>query len=149
WRPYIETCVEAFGPARCMFESNFPPDRKTCDYGILWNAFKRVASQYSATEQTALFSGTAATVYRLGEVGGGPDMLRRCEIGFALRPLMAAVLLAAACNAAAAADEPEFYRGKQITLAVGSTPGSAYDFFARIVARVMGRHIPGNPVLVV
>jgi predicted TIM-barrel fold metal-dependent hydrolase len=68
WRPYIETCVETFGPARCMFESNFPPDKKTCDYGILWNAFKRVAAQYSAAERAALFSGTATSAYRLGSV---------------------------------------------------------------------------------
>jgi predicted TIM-barrel fold metal-dependent hydrolase len=68
WRPYIETCVDLFSPARCMFESNFPPDKKTCDYGILWNAFKRVASQYGAAERVALFSGTAATVYRLGSI---------------------------------------------------------------------------------
>jgi len=68
WRPYIETCVELFGPNRCMFESNFPPDKKTCDYGILWNAFKRVASQYAAADKAALFHGTAATVYRLTDI---------------------------------------------------------------------------------
>jgi predicted TIM-barrel fold metal-dependent hydrolase len=67
WRPYIETCVELFGASRAMFESNFPPDKKSCDYGILWNAFKRVASQYSAAEKTALFSGTARAIYRLPE----------------------------------------------------------------------------------
>jgi len=76
-------------------------------------------------------------------------MLRRCGITFAFRSMVAGLLLAAACDAAAAVEEPEFYRNKQITLAVGSTPGSAYDFFARIVARVMGRHIPGNPAIVV
>jgi predicted TIM-barrel fold metal-dependent hydrolase len=32
WRPYIETCIEAFGPERCMFESNFPPDKQSCGY---------------------------------------------------------------------------------------------------------------------
>jgi predicted TIM-barrel fold metal-dependent hydrolase len=68
WRPYIETCVELFGPARCMFESNFPPDKKTCDFGIMWNAFKRVAAQYTAAERVALFSGTAAATYRLAEI---------------------------------------------------------------------------------
>jgi predicted TIM-barrel fold metal-dependent hydrolase len=68
WRPYIETCVELFGPARCMFESNFPPDKKTCDYGIMWNAFKRVAAQYTAAEKAALFSATAAATYRLAEI---------------------------------------------------------------------------------
>ena len=65
WRPYIETCVEAFGPDRCMFESNFPPDKGQCSYQVILNAFKRIAAQYSEAEKTALFSGTAARVYRL------------------------------------------------------------------------------------
>lgn len=65
WRPYIETCVEAFGVDRCMFESNYPVDGATAPYATLWNAFKRVATDYSADEKTALFSGTAARVYRL------------------------------------------------------------------------------------
>jgi predicted TIM-barrel fold metal-dependent hydrolase len=65
WRPYIETCIEAFGPRRCMFESNFPVDRFGADYASLWNAFKRIAMNYSADEKTALFSGTAARIYRI------------------------------------------------------------------------------------
>ena len=65
WRPYIETCIEAFGPDRCMFESNFPVDMGSCDYVTLWNAFKRIAANASADEKTALFSGTASRVYRL------------------------------------------------------------------------------------
>ncbi|WP_337188683.1 amidohydrolase family protein [Phenylobacterium sp.] len=65
WRPYIETCIEAFGPDRCMFESNFPVDMGACDYATLWNAFKRLAAGASADEKTALFSGTARRVYRL------------------------------------------------------------------------------------
>jgi predicted TIM-barrel fold metal-dependent hydrolase len=65
WRPYIETCIEAFGPKRCMFESNFPVDRFGADYAGLWNAFKRIAMNFSADEKTALFSGTAARVYRI------------------------------------------------------------------------------------
>src|SRR5881227_582914 len=65
WRPYIETCIEAFGPNRCMFESNFPPDKGQCSYQVIFNAFKRLAAQYSETEKTALFSGTAARAYRL------------------------------------------------------------------------------------
>jgi predicted TIM-barrel fold metal-dependent hydrolase len=65
WRPYIETCIEAFGPDRCMFESNFPPDKGQCSYQVIFNAFKRIAAQYSETEQTALFSKTAADVYKL------------------------------------------------------------------------------------
>jgi predicted TIM-barrel fold metal-dependent hydrolase len=65
WRPYIETCIEAFGPQRSMFESNFPVDKGTCSYQVLWNTFKRIAAGYSPDEKTALFSGTAAKAYRL------------------------------------------------------------------------------------
>jgi predicted TIM-barrel fold metal-dependent hydrolase len=65
WRPYIETCIEAFGPQRSMFESNFPVDKGTCSYQVLWNTFKRITTGYSADEKTALFSGTAEKAYRL------------------------------------------------------------------------------------
>jgi L-fuconolactonase len=65
WRPYIETCIELFGPERSMFESNAPPDKQSCSYLTLWNAFKRIAAGASADEKAALFSGTAAEVYRL------------------------------------------------------------------------------------
>ena len=65
WAPYIETCIEAFGPERCMFESNFPVDMGSCSYATLWNAFKHIAKGASAAEKTALFSGTAKKVYRL------------------------------------------------------------------------------------
>ena len=65
WRPYIETCIEAFGPNRAMFESNFPPDKGQCSYQVIFNAFKRIAAPCSEAEKTALFSKTAADVYRL------------------------------------------------------------------------------------
>jgi predicted TIM-barrel fold metal-dependent hydrolase len=65
WRPYIETCIEAFGATRCMFESNFPPDKQSCGYTELWNAFKRITANASADEKKALYSGTAARVYGL------------------------------------------------------------------------------------
>jgi L-fuconolactonase len=65
WRPYIETCIEAFGVERCMFESNFPVDGYTCSYRTLWNALKRIAAAASASEKAALFSGVARRVYRL------------------------------------------------------------------------------------
>jgi predicted TIM-barrel fold metal-dependent hydrolase len=65
WQPYIETCIEAFAPRRAMFESNFPVDKGSCSYGVLWNAFKRIAAAYTPSEQTELFSGTAARVYRI------------------------------------------------------------------------------------
>jgi len=65
WRPYLETSIEAFGVDRGMFESNFPVDILSCSYATLWNAFKHFAAGYSDSEKTALFSGTAAKVYRL------------------------------------------------------------------------------------
>lgn len=63
WKPYIETCIEAFGPSRAMFESNYPVDRWGASYPVLWNAFKRLASGVSDDEKRALFAGTAARVY--------------------------------------------------------------------------------------
>jgi L-fuconolactonase len=65
WRPYVMTAIEAFGPHRCMMESNFPPDRRSCGFVPLWNALKRIAESFSDTEKAALFHGTAARVYRL------------------------------------------------------------------------------------
>jgi predicted TIM-barrel fold metal-dependent hydrolase len=65
WRPYIEACIEAFGPERSMFESNFPPDKGQCSYQVIFNAFKRIAAQYSEAEKTALFSKTATEFYQL------------------------------------------------------------------------------------
>jgi predicted TIM-barrel fold metal-dependent hydrolase len=65
WAPYFNWCIEKFGPRRCMFESNFPMDRRSCSYTVLWNAFKRVTKSYSINEKHALFHDTAAHVYRL------------------------------------------------------------------------------------
>jgi predicted TIM-barrel fold metal-dependent hydrolase len=65
WRPYIETCIAAFGPERAMFESNFPVDKGSCGYAALWNAFKRITAGCSAAEKHALFAGTATKFYRL------------------------------------------------------------------------------------
>ncbi|WP_345817277.1 amidohydrolase family protein (plasmid) [Paraburkholderia sp. PREW-6R] len=69
WRPYFDTCVELFGVNRCMFESNFPVDKGMFSYGVLWNAFKRLAFAMSAHEKAALFSRTAAATYRLAIAG--------------------------------------------------------------------------------
>jgi L-fuconolactonase len=65
WKPWIETCINAFGAERCMFKSNFPVDKLSTGYAVLWNAFKLMAAGASAAEKTALFSGTARRVYRL------------------------------------------------------------------------------------
>lgn len=65
WRPFVEEAVKAFGVQRCMMESNFPPDGHSCGFVPLWNALKHTVSDFSAEEKGALFSGTAAEVYRI------------------------------------------------------------------------------------
>ena len=62
---YYHHTIEAFGPERCMFESNFPVDRFSLSYAVLWNALKKIAADYSEAEQSAMFAGTARRVYGL------------------------------------------------------------------------------------
>lgn len=57
--------IDVFGPERCMFESNFPVDKLSCSYGVLWNAFKKIARGFSESEKQNLFHDTAKRVYRL------------------------------------------------------------------------------------
>jgi predicted TIM-barrel fold metal-dependent hydrolase len=66
WGPYIETCIEAFGPQRSMMESNFPVDELSCDYATLWNALKLIARDATTDEKDELFFGAANRFYRLG-----------------------------------------------------------------------------------
>ena len=63
--PFMNYCIEQFGPDRCMFESNFPPDKVSYSYNVLFNAFKRLSQGYSAAERAAVFHDTAARVYRI------------------------------------------------------------------------------------
>ncbi len=63
--PYLAYCIEQFTPARCMFESNFPVDKVSFSYGVMWNAFKRFSKGYSASERAAMFHDTAARIYRI------------------------------------------------------------------------------------
>jgi predicted TIM-barrel fold metal-dependent hydrolase len=63
---YYEHAIECFGAERCMFESNFPVDRMSLSYRVLWNGLKKIASGCSEAERDALFAGTATRVYRLG-----------------------------------------------------------------------------------
>ena len=65
WRPWLETCIEEFGPERCMFESNFPVDGASCSYRVLWNGFKRVVAGASESEKRALLHDTAVRFYRI------------------------------------------------------------------------------------
>jgi len=64
-KPYYEFCIEQLGAKRCMFESNFPVDRQSCSYRVLWNSFKRIAEKCSASEKADLFHDTAVKAYKL------------------------------------------------------------------------------------
>ena len=68
-----------------MFESNFPVDKLSCSYPVLWNAFKRVAADFTPDEKALLFHDTAARVYRLAGEGSSPDPSSRKGGGEALR----------------------------------------------------------------
>ena len=62
---YYHHTISCFGPERCMFESNFPVDRMSISYHVLWNGLKKIASGYNASEQDAMFQGTAKRIYKL------------------------------------------------------------------------------------
>ena len=64
-RDWYLSAIEQFGPDRCMFESNFPIDRRSCSYTVLWNQFKKLTADFSPSERAALFHDTAVLVYRL------------------------------------------------------------------------------------
>jgi predicted TIM-barrel fold metal-dependent hydrolase len=61
---YLYT-IDRFGPSRCMFESNFPVDRLSCSYTVVWNQFKKLTKDFSASERAAMFHDTAMRTYRL------------------------------------------------------------------------------------
>ena len=63
--PFMNYCIEQFGPDRSMFESNFPVDKVSYSYNVMYNAFKRLSKGYSADERAAMFHDTAARVYRV------------------------------------------------------------------------------------
>ena len=62
---YYRVAIDLFGPSRSMFESNFPVDRASLSYRVLWNAFKRIAEPFNDGEKAAMFRGAAADFYRL------------------------------------------------------------------------------------
>jgi len=66
--PLMTYSIEQFGPNRCMFESNFPPDKVSFSHHILYDAFKRFSQGYSAADRAALFRDTAVRAYRIGDV---------------------------------------------------------------------------------
>ncbi len=73
WQPLIDTCIDAFGPERCMFESNFPVDKQSAGYAALWNAFKKATHSLTRDERSQLFYRTACRAYRL------PELEKACD----------------------------------------------------------------------
>ena len=65
-KPLMEHCIDQFGVDRCMFESNFPVDKVSYSYNVVYNAFKRLSMGYSSTERSSLFHDNAVRVYSIG-----------------------------------------------------------------------------------
>ena len=63
-RYYLHT-IECFGPERCMFESNFPVDKLSVSYHVMWNGMKKIVADFGEDEKHAMFHDTAEGVYRL------------------------------------------------------------------------------------
>ena len=63
--PLMNYCIEQFGPDRCMFESNFPVDKVSYSYNVMYNAFKRLSQSYSAPERAAMFHDVAVRAYKI------------------------------------------------------------------------------------
>jgi predicted TIM-barrel fold metal-dependent hydrolase len=63
-RYYLHT-IECFGPSRCMFESNFPVDKVSISYPVMWNGMKKIVADFFEDEKHEMFYGTAARVYRV------------------------------------------------------------------------------------
>ena len=64
-RPLMEHCIDQIGPDRSMIESNYPVDKISYSYNVLWNAFKRLSSSYTAVDRASMFHDTAARVYNI------------------------------------------------------------------------------------
>jgi tripartite-type tricarboxylate transporter receptor subunit TctC len=75
-----------------------------------------------------------------GPRSGGGNMWRLIS--------MAAAIAALAASAAHAQGPADFYKGKTVEIYIGYSVGGAYDLYARIISRHLGKHIPGNPTVV-
>ena len=64
-KDYYLHSIKVFGTQRCMFESNFPVDKQSISYSVLWNAFKKLASDFSEKDKNQLYYETAARVYKI------------------------------------------------------------------------------------
>ena len=98
-----------------------------------------------SNEQCAARAAGSSLCYRFGSgraFRDGDDMTK-------LLPLLAILAVTGTSSAIAQDSVAQFYKGRQITVVVGSSPGGGYDIYARLMARHMGKHIPGNPTMLV
>ena len=65
WKSWFFETIDLFGIDRCMFESNFPVDKGSCSYGVLWNAFKKISANFSNSEKNKLFYQNAKETYNI------------------------------------------------------------------------------------
>jgi predicted TIM-barrel fold metal-dependent hydrolase len=72
WEPWILRCIDIFGPARCMFELNFPVDKCSYSYSVGLNAFKRIAASFGQDEKDDLFYRSAKAFYRIADLDISP-----------------------------------------------------------------------------
>ena len=62
---YYLYALDCFGSERCMFESNFPVDKQSVSYPVIWNAYKKLVKDFGETDKENLFYRTAENVYKL------------------------------------------------------------------------------------
>ena len=79
WQPYVQTCIELFGADRCMFESNFPVDKGSCSYGVLWNAYKRMSSGASAAYGSRPALARPMTSKNTAKIGSAAGVASICQ----------------------------------------------------------------------
>lgn len=153
WQPFIEVCIDAFGPGRCMFESNFPVDMQSAGYAEVWNAFKLASRALSQDERRDLFYRTACRTLPASRTRNRlrPRVVRRQRrhtmTHFTRRALSKALLLACASMAAPWARVQESFPSKPIRIVVPTTPGGNLDAVARVIAERLTASF-GQPVIV-
>ena len=65
WKPWIYETINMFSINRCMFESNFPVDKQSISYHVLWNFFKKISENFSEDEKKSMFYDCAKKAYSI------------------------------------------------------------------------------------
>src|SRR6266545_229015 len=89
--------------------------------------------------------GAASKLPALHSLGVKAMSFRRCVV----IGIVAGLLVAGGKSAAPADDIADFYKGKTVTMVVGTPAGGGYDIYARLLARHLGKYIPANPNIII